>query len=288
MERFSAKILVFGEYTVLKGSAALAIPWNAFSGSWAAGDDSQDALMSNKKLVEFADGLGRQSELCTYLDIEQFQREIEMGLWFCSNIPTGGGLGSSGALTAAVAYRFGKGLPENLNFLRTILGRMESHFHRLSSGVDPLTAYLQHPVMVSAEKTTRVTFPFADYGCPWQIFLIPTGQEKFTYSSVKEFVTIENDDNLLRMKELNNQLVDIVLFNNMNAFEDILRELSVLQMSFFAPLIGGYGLEMMAEGLKSKRYTLKLCGSGGGYLLGFTRFPDSLPEYFSRFRMIAL
>lgn len=287
MERFPAKLLLFGEYTVLKGSDALAIPWNAFTGRWADSGRSQDAIMSSNILTRLADWLGNQADLNTFLDIERFCKDIEKGLWFCSNIPTGGGLGSSGALTAAVAHRYGKRLPDNLSLLRMILGKMESFFHQNSSGIDPLTAFLKHPVLVSEKGTSTTLNPFAFQGCPWHLFLVPTGKEGLTYSSVNEFFTITDDDSLFRLKALNNQLVDVVLHYNMDAFDYILRELSELQMTLFGPLVGEAGLKKMSEGLSSQKYTLKLCGSGSGFLLGFTQFPDLLPEYFRSFQLIS-
>lgn len=269
MEKYPAKILLFGEYTVLRGSSALAMPWSVYCGQWAEYQSNPVARQWNLTLAEYADYLAQNTDLHPLLDVEGMQRQVAGGLWFDSSIPRGGGLGSSGALTAAVAQRFGKTLPADLHQLRQVLAAMESFFHGNSSGIDPLTAFLHQPVAVRGNETFAASLPFADDGCPWQLFLYPTGGSSSTGLSVKNFLQSKKNRDIETMKELNNVLIDSILENDWDTFEQNLYCLSGQQMSFFEPLLSRDSLVLMADGLKSKQFVLKLCGSGGAFLLGF-------------------
>ena len=72
------------------------------------------------------------------------------GLYFDSSIPQGYGVGSSGALVAAIYDKYASDkitVLENLTRdkllkLKSIFSMMESFFHGKSSGLDPLNSYL--------------------------------------------------------------------------------------------------------------------------------------------------
>ncbi|WP_436570317.1 GHMP family kinase ATP-binding protein, partial [Klebsiella pneumoniae] len=78
----------------------------------------------------------------------KLSRELDKGLFFRSDIPQGFGLGSSGALVAAIFLRYldkaGDFKDElkhltmdRIQNLKSYLGALEGYFHGKSSGIDP-------------------------------------------------------------------------------------------------------------------------------------------------------
>ena len=92
-----AKLLLFGEYTVLHGGRALAVPETRWSGQLGMSGDGK----RSDELQTWADDIASRM-LWPKATMDQFRRDIDAGLSFASNIPLGYGLGSSGALCAAV------------------------------------------------------------------------------------------------------------------------------------------------------------------------------------------
>ena len=124
---FPGKLLLFGEYTVLVGSRALAIPVPHWSGNWDRG------VKVHAALTPLLDHL-RKSRDGNHLDLDAFQKDIEGGLYFKSSIPQGYGLGSSAALTAAIFNNYGPqrdGL--SLTDMIEKLASIESYYHGQSS-----------------------------------------------------------------------------------------------------------------------------------------------------------
>src|SRR5699024_7724287 len=67
------------------------------------------------------------------------------------DIPIGYGLGSSGAITAAVYDHICvSGKEKTPESVREELALMENYYHGASSGTDPLVAYLNRPVRINA------------------------------------------------------------------------------------------------------------------------------------------
>ena len=98
-------------------------------------------------------------------DLEALNKDVADGMYFDSSIPQGYGVGSSGALVAAIydKYTIEKiTVLENLTRekllkLKTIFGKMESFFHGKSSGLDPLNSYLSlHQNIRSGERREAV------------------------------------------------------------------------------------------------------------------------------------
>ena len=90
---FPAKVLLLGEYTILNGSKALALPYQDFCGTWSFADDGSESRASSQKNLKKM-GLGLTDK---YIDKPRLLNDIEKGLWFDSSVPQGYGLGSSGA-----------------------------------------------------------------------------------------------------------------------------------------------------------------------------------------------
>ncbi len=87
---FPAKVLLFGEYTVLNGGTAFAIPFSRFSGSWKTDIAGAGPMAFLRYLLELDNVIS-----------PKVLKAIEENWVFESNIPIGYGVGSSGALTAA-------------------------------------------------------------------------------------------------------------------------------------------------------------------------------------------
>ena len=104
---FYSKILLFGEYGIIKDSKGLSIPYNFYNGALKKDDKpSEDALKSNASLKRFVLYLKSvNSELVTF-DIESLQNDVDAGMYFDSSIPQGYGVGSSGALVAAIYDKY--------------------------------------------------------------------------------------------------------------------------------------------------------------------------------------
>ena len=163
---FNAKILLFGEYTIINGSYALAIPISQYKGQWAFTNAKQINVLRTdlSKFADYLDELNRKGEILIHLDVKKFKQELDEGLYFESDIPHGYGARSSGALCAAVFDRFSR--REKIEYkdtdipdLRKKLAQLESFFHGSSSGIDPLISFIDKPVLINPEVNKIVQLP---------------------------------------------------------------------------------------------------------------------------------
>ncbi len=270
---YPSKLLLFGEHIVLKGGQALALPLSDFGGSWQYGGDAMD-LEDWKNYLE---DLAQKKELLAPINVQHFQRTLAMGLYFDSNIPTGYGLGSSGALCAGLMNVFKQEnieITNDLNSLKQQLAQLESFFHGKSSGIDPLVSYLNQPLLITQSNIQKVEQPSStdDY----QLFLLDTGIARQTAPWVNLFLKKCKTSSYLSAikKELlptNEAAVDAYL----NGKNDILLEkwkaISAFQLNYFEEFIPRPFRSIWKAGLQSGIYAFKLCGAGGGgFLLGMT------------------
>ena len=107
---FYSKILLFGEYGIIRDSKGLSIPYNFYNGALKKSEEpTEEAISSNKSLKSFASYLEvlhvQQPELVTF-DLEALKNDVETGMYFDSSIPQGYGVGSSGALVAAIYDKY--------------------------------------------------------------------------------------------------------------------------------------------------------------------------------------
>ena len=134
---YNAKILLFGEHTVIKGSQALAMPINDYYGQWKYATNKAEFKKLQYDLPIFQRYLEKQG-LNQRINIAEFTFALQQGLYFDANIPTGYGVGSSGALCAAILDKFGKNNKAlSLLELKQVFAQMESYFHGASSGTEP-------------------------------------------------------------------------------------------------------------------------------------------------------
>jgi len=281
-EKFYAKILLFGEHTLMYGSQALSIPYFERFGYFSFFPTQATSLNSVDHLRRFAKYLKDIPQLP--LDVDTFEKDIKNGLVYNTNIPLGYGLGSSGSLVAAVYARYGtnkisKKASEivDLKTLKQIFSEMESFFHGKSSGLDPMICYLQKAITINPNGelslVSQVTFQSGGNGA---VFLLESGQKGETRKMVQDFAKWCQSPDFLNQiqKELipaNNRCIHNWIAGEKELLFENIKSLSSLTLDLLKPLIPNEFEPIWKQGLKSNDYHLKLCGSGGGgMILGFT------------------
>jgi mevalonate kinase len=290
---FYSKILLFGEYGIIKDSRGLSIPYNFFKGALKKSAHLEGkALESNQNLKKFAAYLEQMQagspDLVSF-DLETLHTDIGEGMFFDSSIPQGYGVGSSGALVAAIYDRYGKDkitvlenlTREKLLRLKAIFGRMESFFHGKSSGLDPLNSYLSLPILINSQDNIESTsIPTQNPDGKGAVFLLDSGTVGETAPMVQIFMEQMKQEGF--RKVLKNQFIrytdacveDFISGNVKSLFGNI-KKLSHVVLNHFSPMIPQEFHQLWKQGIESNSYYLKLCGSGGGgYILGFTEDLD--------------
>ena len=287
---FYSKILLFGEYGIIKDSKGLSIPYNFFKGALKSDQlDTDEAKHSNEKLRAFADYLEKlqkeEPELVTF-DLDRLKADIEAGMYFDSSIPQGYGIGSSGALVAAVYDKYANNritvlenlTREKLLSLKKIFGRMESYFHGKSSGLDPLNSYLSLPILINSQDNIESTsIPSQNREGKGAVFLLDSGTTGETAPMVQIFMEKmkhEGFRNVIRDQFIRHTdaCVEDFINGNVKSLFSNLKELSHVVLDHFKPMIPKEFHTLWKQGIETNDYYLKLCGSGGGgYILGFTQ-----------------
>ncbi len=286
---FYSKILLFGEYGIIKDSKGLSIPYNFFNGALKKEENpSDEAIKSNKSLEKFSFYLEniveKEPSLVTF-DMDALKQDISEGMYFDSSIPQGYGVGSSGALVAAIyqKYAFDKiTVLENLTRekllrLKAIFGKMESFFHGKSSGLDPLNSYLSLPILINSKDNIESTsIPSQNTAGKGAVFLLDSGIVGETAPMVQIFMEQMKHKGFRKMikeqfiKHTDACVEDFVSGNVTSLFGN-LKQLSNVVLDNFKPMIPLEFQKLWKQGIDSNDYYLKLCGSGGGgYILGFT------------------
>ncbi len=280
---FYSKILLFGEYGIIEDSKGLSIPYNFFNGALKfSKGETKDSKKSNKILLKFHKYLSEIHDL--HLDLSKFEKDLKEGIYFDSSIPQGYGVGSSGAIVAAVYDKYALNkikISENLNRkklvnLRNIFSKMESFFHGKSSGLDPLNSYLSIPILIDSKNKIDVTgIPVEKVNGEGAIFLLDSGKMGSTASMVEIFMKKMKDEGFRKMinakfiKYTNSCVDSFVKGDLKNLFKNT-KILSKIVFENFKPMIPNKFHKIWKTGIESGSYFLKLCGSGGGgYILGF-------------------
>ena len=288
---FYSKILLFGEYGIIKDSKGLSIPYNFYNGALKYGQNQNDvSTESNNILKEYYQYLKTLDNDLVSFNLDQMASDIFRGMYFDSSIPRGYGVGSSGALVAAVYDRYAlekitvlENLTrEKLLNLKDIFAAMESFFHGNSSGLDPLNSYLSLPILISSKNEIEAT------GIPSQnttaqqaaVFLLDSGMVGETAPMVQLFMQKMKEEGFRSM--LKNQFikhtdacVDDFLKGDVKSLFRNTKQLSKVVLNHFKPMIPKKFHQLWALGIESNDFYLKLCGSGGGgYMLGFTENID--------------
>ncbi|WP_432411860.1 mevalonate kinase family protein [Rasiella sp. SM2506] len=290
---FYSKILLFGEYGIIKDSKGLSIPYNFYNGALKIDEHKTIATRkSNDALKRFADYLetlqAEQPSLVTF-DLEKLKIDVTAGLYFDSSIPMGYGVGSSGALVAAIYDQYANDkitILENLTRekllqLKKIFGAMESFFHGKSSGLDPLNSYLSLPILINSQDSIEsANIPSQTADGKGAVFLLDSGQIGETAPMVNIFMENMKQEGFRNM--LKNQFVkhtdacvhDFLKGDVKSLFGNV-KQLSKVVLDNFKPMIPQEFHTLWKKGIDTNAYYLKLCGSGGGgYMLGFTEDID--------------
>jgi len=283
---FYSKILLFGEYGIIKDSKGLSIPYNFYNGALKMDENpNQAAVESNLNLKRFLEYLSKIDTNLVIFDLEQLQQDINAGMYFDSSIPQGYGVGSSGALVAALYDKYAQDkitvlenlTREKLLKLKSIFSEMESFFHGKSSGLDPLNSYLSIPILINSKDNIEATgIPSQNTNGKGAVFLLDSGIIGETAPMVGIFMEKMKQEGFRTM--LKNQFikhtdacVEDFLKGDINSLFRNTKQLSKVVLSHFKPMIPKQFHTIWEAGIESNAYYLKLCGSGGGgYILGFT------------------
>ncbi|NKI31639.1 mevalonate kinase family protein [Croceivirga thetidis] len=288
---FYSKILLFGEYGIIKDSKGLSIPYNFFKGALKSSENLDEvATKSNKSLDKFADYLASiQDENLVQFDLSGLKDDIANGMYFDSSIPQGYGIGSSGALVAAIYDKYALDkitvlenlTREKLLKLKTIFGKMESFFHGKSSGLDPLNSYLSLPILINSKDNIESTsLPTQNKEGKGAVFLLDSGITGETAPMVQIFMEKMKQEGfrtIIKDKFIKHTdaCVEHFLKGDVKALFGHVKQLSNVVLDNFKPMIPKQFHTLWKKGIDTNDYYLKLCGSGGGgYILGFTEDID--------------
>jgi len=207
-------------------------------------------------------------------------------MYFDSSIPQGYGVGSSGALVAAIYDKYAQDkitvlenlTREKLLKLKTIFSGMESFFHGKSSGLDPLNSYLSLPILINSQDNIESTsIPSQNTDGKGAVFLLDSGSTGETAPMVQLFMEKMKQEGFRSM--LKNQFikhtdacVEDFLNGNVSSLFTNIKQLSKTVLDNFKPMIPEEFHKLWKAGIETNDYYLKLCGSGGGgYILGFAQ-----------------
>ncbi|MDX6746412.1 mevalonate kinase [Polaribacter sp. PL03] len=295
---FYAKILLFGEYGIIKDSKGLAIPFNAYRGALKTSENlSGKSLKSNENLHRFYIYLSNLKTDIVSFNLMAFKKDVEEGMYFDSSIPQGYGVGSSGALVASIYDKYASDkitVLENLTRdkllnLKSVFALMESFFHGKSSGLDPLNSYLSLPILINSKDNVEPA------GIPSQkegkgaVFLLDSEQIGETEPMVNIFMNKMKNEGFRKMiseefSTTTDACIEDFLQGNVKSLFGNVKSLSKIVLTNFKPMIPAAFHKVWEKGLSTNDYYLKLCGSGGGgYILGFTedfaKAQKSLKDY---------
>jgi len=297
---FYAKILLFGEYGIIKDSKGLAIPYNSYKGALKSSSNlSGEAKKSNENLIKLYDYLKNTPTDLVSFNFNVFKEDIDSGMYFDSSIPQGYGVGSSGALVASIYDQYAEDkitILENLTRdkllkLKDIFSLMESFFHGKSSGLDPLNSYLSLPILINSKTNIEPA------GIPSQkegkgaVFLLDSEQVGETEPMVNIFMNKMKNEGFRKM--LNEEFaiytdacIDNFLHGNVSSLLGNVKKLSKLVLANFKPMIPSAFHKIWEQGIQTNDYYLKLCGSGGGgYILGFAQDYDKAKVSLKKYKL---
>ncbi|APG66280.1 mevalonate kinase [Tenacibaculum todarodis] len=295
---FYAKILLFGEYGIIKDSKGLAIPFNSYKGALKSVQNlSGEAKKSNESLAKYYTYLADLDTDLVSFNLSDLKKDIDNGMYFDSSIPQGYGVGSSGALVASIYDKYAADkitVLENLTrdkllVLKQVFSLMESFFHGKSSGLDPLNSYLSLPILINSKENIEAA------GIPSQkegkgaVFLLDSEQVGETEPMVSIFMNKMKNEGFRKMineefATYTDACIEDFLKGNVKSLFGNVKSLSKIVLKNFKPMIPTAFHKVWEKGITTNDYYLKLCGSGGGgYILGFTedyeKAQKSLQDY---------
>ncbi|MFK5856922.1 MAG: mevalonate kinase [Bacteroidota bacterium] len=294
---FNSKILLFGEYSLMKGSMALSIPFDKYNGQLLFDVTSKNSKSNHYSVTYLIDYLSFlvKTGFETLLKLNEFKNDIEHGVIFDTNIPISYGLGSSGAIVASIYHAYAISPTNNLVELKSIFSKMESYYHGKSSGLDPLVSYLDKAILISENQEIKtMEIPKTNNLSNRGIFLLDTKTIGETQPLVNWF--INKYEKPKYQNAIQNQLIPLnssTIANFLSGnFDSLIRDtkrISQFTLDNFKPMIPYSIKSIWKYGIESDNYYLKLCGSGGGgMMLGFTDNMDGISTEITEFELLEL
>ncbi|MGE5394677.1 MAG: mevalonate kinase, partial [Candidatus Saccharibacteria bacterium] len=286
-----SKLLLFGEYGLMFDAMALSVPFSRFYGSLEFDTNGlqKDSTHEIRKFFGYLSFL-KENDLHYPFNLKNFKVDLEKGLCFNSNIPFQYGLGSSGALIAALFSRYAASFVEkdqlSIPSVKEDLALLESYFHSKSSGLDPLVSYLNQPLLFGEDKTIQ-PLDFDLSKTNWSIALIDTKTTGATGPLVQHFMecmklpdfnTAFNSNYI----PANNGCIQALLKNDSNLFFSCLEQFIAFELDNLKPMFPLDFGTLVKEALNEKVF-IKLLGSGGGgFLLAFASDEQLLKQWAKR------
>ena len=290
---FNSKLLLFGEYGLMYDAMALSIPYPKYSG-FLDFDLDHSHSESNAEILKFYENLKKgdlDQKLNFSFDLGSLKTDLQNGLFFNSNIPQQYGLGSSGALVAALFGRYvAVSVPEEkltTELLKADFSILESYFHGKSSGLDPLISYQNRALLIDSKKAIHpVQFDLAQTGL--SAALLDTKTTGATGPLVKHFINLFNLPEFeqafgKQFIPANNGCIESLLSGDTQNFFMHLEQLVRFEIYHFHQMIPVNYHRIMTFAHCNKVY-IKLLGSGGGgFLLVFAESDTVLDMWSAKF-----
>lgn len=255
--RYPAKLILFGEYSLLLDSQVLGVPLNNYYGIWGQKETPASVLKP-----DFYDYLIRHCS--EYLDPQKVE-EIKNGkVLYNSSIRRGYGIGSSGALSAAVFDYCKKEEINDRLILQEVLAQIEGFFHGKSSGFDPLLSYLDSPILKDKEGVYSTPEPEKIASSSGYLYLLDSGSKRKVKGLVPLFAerAAQLPDVYQELVSINDLLIEALL--NQQSIKPFFRSLSQFHLDHMSPMILEELMSLWKQGLDSEDFLMKICGAGGG------------------------
>ena len=270
---YPSKILLIGEHSILFDSQSLSVPFDRFSGEWKFVDENSESLLSISNKLD--DSL---------INVSEFKKDCKNGLSFHSSIPQQFGLGSSGALTAAIYERYAHKIQTDILLLQSDLAKIESIFHGKSSGTDALVSFKKATIH-SKNKQSIVLGNKPLQSLPFYVYLYNSSIKRSAKTYIDGFQELVKQSvfDIVDLCKTVDAVIDSILHGEDSILWDQLKSLSDFQYKNLPNFIPAIINPIWKNGLDNNSYVFKLCGAGGGgFFLVFSKddilelFPDNL------------
>ena len=257
---YPAKILLFGEHTVLRGGRGLAIPYPRLALTWVLGEP-------DPTLLRFA-GYLRTRVPAHWMEHDTLLADLTAGHRLTGNIPTGYGLGSSGAVCAAFWDRYGTPAAHVLPLtkLREVLADLECFFHGQSSGTDPLISFLGTPMLLEPGGAAGAAKLPENWNAGF--FLVDTGHPREASVLIRRFTEAYDGGMAAEIAEgwtePAERAIAALLTGERKQLHTAFARISAFQLAHFPALVPE---DFRGRWDGDDAYRLKICGAGGGGMI---------------------